>query len=116
MRKYMNIENKKILVTGGTGLIGRELVELLINTKNPKSVRIASLDDKVRAHSDCEFLQVDLRNEDNCKNAVSGMDIIFHLMGNKGSPKMASERPADMFVSHLLCNTNMMEASFKEDV
>jgi GDP-L-fucose synthase len=112
----MNLNNKNILVTGGTGLIGRELVELLINTKKPKSIRIVSLDDKARSHPDCEFIQMDLRKEDNCIKAVKDMDIVMHLMGNKGSPKMASERPSDMFVSHLLCNTNMMEAAFKEDV
>ena len=46
-------KNKKILVTGGTGLIGRPLVKKLID--NGANVRIASLDDPSRAHPDAEF-------------------------------------------------------------
>ena len=44
----MNFTNKTIVVTGGTGLIGRELVEAILK-KNPAKVRIVSLDDKNRA-------------------------------------------------------------------
>ena len=113
----MNFSGKNVLVTGGTGLIGRELVELLVNKyQSPANIRIVSLDDKVRAHPDCEFIQADLRNPDNCDKAAKGMDIVMHLMGNKGSPKMASEHPADMFGPHLLCNTNMMDAAFRANV
>jgi GDP-L-fucose synthase len=111
----MTFENKNILVTGGTGLIGKELVELLLQD-HPASIRIVSLDPPIRSTEGCEFLQLDLRNRDNCERAIDRMDIVFHLMGNKGSPKMAKEHPADMFVSHLLCNTNMMDAAVKADV
>ncbi len=111
----MNLKGKRILVTGGTGLIGKELVELLLK-EDPASIRIASLDDPIRSTEGCEFLQLDLRSRDNCEIVVKDMDIVFHLMGNKGSPKMAKERPADMFVSHLLCNTNMMDAAYKENI
>lgn len=111
----MNLKNKKIVVTGGTGLIGRELIESLL-TKNPSEVQVVSLDDKSRSHPDCKFLQMDLRIKENCAKVVKGMDIVMHLMGNKGSPKMAKEKPADMFVSHLQCNTNMMNEAFLADV
>jgi GDP-L-fucose synthase len=111
----MNLKDKRILVTGGTGLIGKELVELLLK-EDPAYVRIASLDDPVRSTEGCEFLQVDLRDRANCVKAIDSMNIVFHLMGNKGSPKMAKERPADMFVSHLLCNTNMMDVANTLDI
>jgi len=106
MRFY---ENKKVLVTGGTGLIGRPLVEMLIEAG--AKVRIASLDDPSRAHPAAEFLQVDLTKMENCKKAAEGMDMVFHLAGIKGSPKMTKEKPASFFVPTLLFNTNMMEAA-----
>ncbi len=102
-------ENKKILVTGGTGLIGRPLVEILIEAR--ARVRIASLDDPSRAHPQAEFKQVDLTQFDNCMRVCENMDFVFHLAGIKGSPAMAAKKPASFFVPTILFNTNMMEAA-----
>jgi len=104
-------KDKKVLVTGGTGMIGRQLVELLI--QDGAKVRIASLDDASRAHPEAEFLQVDLTKFDNCVKVCEGMEIVFHLAGIKGSPKMTREKPASFFVSTILFNTNMMEAAHR---
>lgn len=106
----MDLTNKKILVAGGTGLIGNELVNLLFK-KNPSQIRVVSLDDKSRAHPDCDFIKMDLRQPSSCKVAVEGMDVVFNLFGIKGSPKMSKEKPASFFVPILLCNTNLMEAA-----
>jgi len=107
-------EGKKILVTGGTGLIGRPLVEMLI--EKFAKVRIASLDDPSRAHPKAEFLRLDLTNLENCLKACEGMDYVFHLAGIKGSPAMTAKKPASFFVPTILFNTNMMEAARLCDV
>lgn len=102
-------KGKKVLVTGGTGLIGRPLVELLI--RQGAKVRIASLDDPARAHPEAEFLRLDLTHLKNCIHACEGMDFIFHLAGIKGSPAMAAKKPASFFVPTIMFNTNVMEAA-----
>lgn len=116
MKKINNnfYTDKKILVTGGTGMIGRPLVEMLIQKE--AKVRIASLDDPSRAHPKAEFVRVDLTDINNCLNAVKGMDYVFHLAGIKGSPKMTKERPASFFVPTILFNTNMMEAARRSGI
>lgn len=102
-------KGKKILVTGGTGLIGRPLVEMLI--EQGAQVRIASLDDPSRAHPEAEFYQVNLMKFENCMEACKGTDYVFHLAGIKGSPAMTAKKPASFFVPTILFNTNMMEAA-----
>lgn len=108
-------KNKQILVTGGTGLIGIPLVKLLIEEEGAK-VRIASLDDKTRAHPDSEFVRADLTNFENCSDVCDGMDYVFHLAGIKGSPKMVKEKPASIFDALILFNTNMLRAAKKRNV
>ena len=102
-------KNKKILVTGGTGLIGRPLVEMLI--EQGAKVRIASLDDPSRAHPEAEYHRVDLMEFANCLRVCQGMDYVFHLAGIKCSPAIALKKAATIFVSFLRFNTNMMEAA-----
>ena len=46
------------LVAGGTGLIGRPLVEMLL--ERGADVRVSSLDDASRAHPKTDFRQVNL--------------------------------------------------------
>lgn len=101
--------NKKVLVTGGTGLIGRQLVKLLLTAG--AQVRVVSLDDSSRAHPDAEFIQANLLDFKTCRDICDGMEYVFHLAGIKGSPAMTSQKPASFFVPTILFNTNMMEAA-----
>lgn len=102
-------QNNNILVTGGTGLVGTPVVELLIELG--ARVRIASLDDPSRAHPKAEFKRVNLMKFDNCVEVCQGMDMVFHVAGIKGSPAMTAKKPASFFVPTITFNTNMMEAA-----
>jgi GDP-L-fucose synthase len=105
---------KRVLVTGGTGLIGRPLVRMLI--ERGAEVRIASLDDPSRAHPQAEFLRVNLMQWENCVRACEGMDYVFHVAGIKGSPAMTAKKPASFFVPTMTFNLNMMEAARQSGV
>lgn len=106
--------NKKVLVTGGTGMIGRFLVELLID--RGARVTIASLDDPSLALPEAQFRRVNLIYLDQCLGACEGMDYVFHLAGIKGSPLAAEKKPANFYVPTVLMNTNMMEAARQQGV
>lgn len=105
---------KKVLVTGGTGLIGRPLCELL--KQAGASVRVASLDHPSLAPPDVEFVQTDLTHLGNCLDVCAGMDFVFHLAGIKGSPAMTAQRPASFFVPTIMFNTNVLEAARRSGV
>ena len=89
-------KNKSVLVTGGTGMIGQALCRLLI--KADANVKVASLDSADRTPPGTKFQKIDLRSFENCQEVVSGYELVFHLAGIKGSPKMTAERPASFFV------------------
>jgi len=91
-------KDKKVLVTGSRGMIGKQLVELLVN--NESEVYEADLK-----------LGQNLKEFQLCVSLCMGMDYIFHLAGIKGSPRMTQKRPADFFVPMVQFNTNMLEAA-----
>lgn len=107
-------ENKNVLVTGGTGMIGQPLCEKLIALG--ANVTVASLDDPDRTPKGTKFAKLDLRHLENCMDVCNGIDFVFHLAGVKGSPKMTAERPASFMVPTLQFSLNMMEAARRNDV
>lgn len=98
---------KSCLVTGGTGLIGRQVVDILCDAG--ARVKIVSLDN-INAGSRAAHHIVDLTELGNCRIETSDMDYVFHLAGVKGSAKVTIEKPASFFVPLLMMNTNVLEA------
>lgn len=102
-------KNKRVLVTGGTGLIGHHLVDLLL--EQGAQVTAVSLDDSSRAPKGATFKQADLREFHHCLEVCHDQEIVFQLAGVKGSPAMATKRPASFFVPTIMFSINMMEAA-----
>ena len=109
-----SLKDKKVLVTGGTGLIGRELVNLLLHEE--AKVTVAAIDSGENLPETVSFLKIDLREFSNCVEACKGMDYVFNLVGIKASPKMCAERPSDIMVPMMQFNTNMAEAARRANV
>lgn len=109
---YFN--GKKVLVTGGTGLVGRELVELLV--KDGAIVTSISLDEN-NFESDwgVNYIKADLRDIKNCIDAVKGQEYVFHIAGIKGSPVLVKEKPYAFFTDFILMNTNMIAAMYASE-
>lgn len=102
-----SFSKKKILVTGGTGMIGRQVVDILMNAE--AEVTIVSLD-KIRINKKVRHLFGDLTNFELCKKITKNIDFVFHLAGIKGSIEVTKAKPASFFVPLLMMNTNVLEA------
>ena len=101
-------KNKQVVVTGGTGLIGRQLVEILVNVQ--ANVHVVSLD-KIDLDSRVKHIYGDLTSFEFCKQICSEVEYIFHLAGIKGSVDVTKTKPASFFVPLLMMNTNLLEAA-----
>ncbi len=90
---YKNsIENKTILVTGGTGSFGNAAVERLL-ALNPKKIIIFSRDEKKQfdmgnKYNDnrLRFILGDVRDKDSVFHAMYGVNYVFHAAALKQVP------------------------------
>ena len=96
-----------VVVTGGTGLIGRQIVKILCDAG--ACVRVVSLD-KVNVDDRADHVFGDLTDFNLCKEITKDMDFVFHVAGIKGSIDVTKSKPASFFVPLLMFNTNMLEA------
>ena len=102
----------KILITGASGMVGKHLVDMCLDKGYYVRATDIRYDDRYDIYvKNFEFYQADLRDFDDCKNVVTGMDAVFQVAGVKGSPKRAAEQPNDYFTPMLQFNTNMAEAA-----
>lgn len=102
-----SFKSKNTLVTGGTGLIGRQVVDILCNTG--AEVKIVSLDG-IKVNDQAEHIMGDLTSFEFCKDITKGIDFVFHVAGIKGSIEVTKAKPASFFVPLLMMNTNILEA------
>ena len=108
VKEFTNFfENKKVLVTGGTGLIGRFVVNKLceLNAK----VIVVSLDE-LKLNNKAKYIKGDLTDFEFCKKISKNIDYAFHISGVKGSVKVTIEKPSSFFVPLIMMNTNFLEA------
>ena len=106
-------KDKNVLVTGGSGMIGRQVVKLL----QEESAKVCVADkNELSDMEGIHYAHVDLRNYRDCLTVCHDMDFVFNLVGIKASPKIIKEQPADIFTPMLQFNTNMMAAAMETGV
>ena len=102
------MDTKSILVTGGCGFIGSNIVEHLLNN-NVKKVRVfdnlstgylKNIKPFLDKYDNLEFMYGDIKNLEDCRRAVKDMDIICHQAALGSVPRSLN----DPLSSH---NTNV---------
>ena len=90
--------DKRVVVTGGDGFLGRHLVAK-IKAKGPKSIFVPKIS------------QYDLRKYEDCLKVARKGDVIIHLAANVGGIGYNREFPATLFDDNILMGTFMMMAA-----
>lgn len=85
------LSNKRVLITGGVGTVGRELVEQLCKYHAPKEIRVIDNNeselfflDQYYSHDNRVFCYLgDIRDSSKLINVMQGVDIVFHVAALK---------------------------------
>jgi UDP-N-acetylglucosamine 4,6-dehydratase len=114
--------NKKILITGGTGTIGRYLLRELLKS-DPTVVRIFSRDEhkqyemqlEFKEHKNIRYLIGDVRDEDRLLRAMEDIDYVFHLAAMKHVPA-CEYNPFEAVKTNVLGTQNVVQAAIAAGV
>lgn len=117
------IKDKVILVTGGSGTVGRMLVRQLLGL-GPKSIRIFSRDETKQfemmtefsdAQDRLRFLIGDVRDKERLSMAAENVDIIFHLAAMK-HVLLSSYNPFEAVKTNIIGTQNVIEVARQQNV
>lgn len=112
------MDNKSILVTGGAGFIGSNIVEYLLSN-GVKFVRVfdnlstgkkSNIDPLIAKYPNLEFMYGDIANLENCRNAVKGIDIICHQAALGSVPRSVGD-PLSSHISNVNGFLNILVAA-----
>lgn len=116
-------KGKSILVTGGTGSIGSELVRRLLKF-DPTVIRVLSndenaqfeLEQELKDYSHClRFLVGDVRDKERLKRATECIDIVFHAAALKHVP-LCEYNPFEAIRTNVIGTQNLLEVAIDENV
>ena len=113
-----SLKNKKILVAGGTGVIGTQIVNQLI--KFTKNIYVVASEKKQliknRLPINVKYTCLDLKRYDHCRTATKNMDIVINAVGIKGSTGIGETKVFDFYNHMLQFQQNLFKSSIDNKV
>jgi GDP-L-fucose synthase len=101
----LSLQDKNILVTGGNGFLGKQVVQQLCQAGASKE-RIFIPRSR----------ELDLCKWENCQQAVQQQDVVIHLAAHVGGIGLNREKPAELFYDNLMMGTQLIHAAYQEGV
>ena len=107
--------NKSVVVAGGSGLVGMNLVERL--TKMGCAVRSVYCNHRPSViHPNVEYVQADLKCKEDATKVVKNMDYAYLLAASTSGASVISSTPMMHVTPNILMNTQCFEACYEQKV
>jgi Nucleoside-diphosphate-sugar epimerases len=101
----LSFQNQHILVTGGAGFLGKQVVDQLVKAgADPAKITVPRSRD------------YDLTQMEACRRAVDQQDIVIHLAAHVGGIGLNREKPAELFYDNLMMGAQLIHAAYEAGV
>lgn len=108
-------KGRRVLVTGGGGFIGLNLVERLLaqgaRLRVAENFERGKADGLLRFAGEVEVLEGDLRDAATCSQACRDVEAVFHLASKVGSSEFYRRFPADVVLHNSALDGQMLQAA-----
>ena len=101
----LDLNSQRILVTGGAGFLGKQVVEQLCQA--------GASADKITVVRSRDY---DLRQLEHCQRAVDQQDVVIHLAAHVGGIGLNREKPAELFYDNLMMGTQLIHSAYEAGV
>ena len=120
------LANKSILITGGTGSFGSNLLKYLLKQRRqPKRIIIFSRDElkqfelskiyNEKDHENIRYFLGDIRDKQRLKYALAGVNYVIHAAALKHVP-IAEYNPTEFIQTNIIGSQNIIEACIENGV
>ena len=116
------VDDKVVLITGGTGSFGRAFVDVLFRHASPKKVIVFSRDEQKHYQLDravrdprLRCFVGDIRDRDRLRTALRGVDIVVHAAAMKHVP-ICEYNPIEAVSTNVAGAKNLAEAAIEAGV
>ena len=120
------LDNKSILITGGTGSFGqafcrsvlkkhKKIKKLVVFSRDELKQFNMSLDKDFLNNSKIRFFLGDIRDKERLDRAFNGIDIVIHAAALKQVPT-AEYNPTEFIKTNVIGAQNIIEASINSNV
>ena len=118
-----DIDNASLLITGGTGSLGKALIEHLLTATKVRRIAIYSRDELKQSALKSQFnddkrlrwFLGDIRDVDRLKRALHGVDYVIHAAALK-QVDTGEYNPMEFIKTNVLGSQNVIEASIDAGV
>lgn len=118
----LNLDNKTVLITGGTGSFGKSFAKFLLQNFNLKKLIIFSRDELKQFHMEKEFNNErirffigDVRDKERLERAFYGVDIIVHAAALKQVPTL-EYNPFEAVKTNIFGSQNVIDAAINQGI
>ncbi len=119
------LNNKIILITGGTGSFGKKMVQIVLSQFKPKKLIIFSRDElkqfemsqkfNLKYYPCIRYILGDIRDKERLYQAFSGVDYVIHAAALKQVPA-AEYNPEEFIKTNVLGGMNIIDACLYNNV
>lgn len=111
----MFYKNKRVLVTGGTGLVGTSFVEELV--RQGARIRVPIHRRPLRVKSPrIETVKADLTKLDDCLSVCKDMQYVVHAAGAVSAAGVTVSNPMAVITTNLIVTSQMLQAAWMQNV